>query len=533
MPLIISNLILVDGWRRLGIAFLAGAIASLAQSPLGLFPLLWICLPVLVWLLDSACLGKAAKAAASSMFGVGWSFGFGFFLLTFYWIGSALLVEADKFAWALPLAILVLPAGLALFWGAACASLSLVWSNTPLRVFWLALSFSAWEWLRGTILTGLPWGGFGPSLASNEVMMQALALVGPDAMTLFAVLIFSLPALLLTEADHSTLGRRLALAIGLIFATQLAYGVIRLSGDEKTDPDAPVIRLIQPNIPQTEKWKFENRSWIFNRLLALTTLDREDAPSDDVDLVIWPESAVPFYLIEQPGALAAIAQALPEKAGLVTGALRREINDLDGERVYNAIYQIGRDGTVLASYDKVHLVPFGEYLPVKPVLEAIGLEQLTAQKRGFAVGAQRKLLEDDIAGAMLPLVCYEIAFSSEILTFPKSADWIVNVTNDAWFGATAGPWQHLHLARMRAVETGLPVVRVANTGISAIIDAKGRILRYLSINSDDLLQDHLPPKMEKTVYLLFGNWIFLGLWVFFALATTGLGRKVTKSLSYN
>ena len=529
MRLLISNLILLDGWRRLGLAFLAGTLASLGQPPFGLFPLLWLCLPVLVWLLNSASLGKKNRAAAVAMAQVGWMFGFGFFLCTFYWLGFAFLVEAEKFAWAMPLAILVLPAGLALFWGLATSLVSFVWTESPLRVIWLALALSMAEWLRGTILTGLPWGGFAPALASNGLMMQALSLVGPDSYTLFALMLFSLPVFLLSEDGHKSLGVRLSLCIMLIFIAQLGFGAWRLLSSKPTSQNRPVVRLVQPNIPQKEKWKFENRSWIFNRLLALTSYESEATPTKDVDLVIWPESAIPFYLIEQPGALAAIKRILPEKAGLVTGALRREPDGTGDSAVFNSIYQLARNGTVEAAYDKMHLVPFGEYLPKHHWLEAIGLEQLTAQKRGFSTGAMRHLLTIPGFGKILPLVCYEIAFPSEIRAFPQGADVIVNVTNDAWFGASAGPYQHLHLARMRAVEFGLPVVRVANTGISAIIDAKGQIVTALDLEQEGILQKQLPTKMPQTLYFVAGNWIFLTLWAVFAIATASITRKVSKA----
>ncbi|WP_373235535.1 apolipoprotein N-acyltransferase [Cohaesibacter celericrescens] len=526
MPHFISNLIFLDGWRRHGLAFVAGAVASLAQPPLALFPLLWVCVPLLVWLLDSASLGKNFKASAWAMAKVGWLFGFGFFLVTFYWLGAAFLVEADKFVWALPLAILLLPAGLALFWAMACGLSAWVWSASPLRVIWLALALSAMEWMRGTVLTGLPWGGFAPALASNSVMMQALALVGPNTMTLFAVLLFGLPVFLFGDHQNRRLGWQLATVTGLLFIAQLTYGAYRLAQPMPQQDHASVVRLVQPNIPQVEKWKFENRSWIFNRLIAMTTLDSEETPVDSVDLVIWPESAIPFYLIEDPEALATIAQALPEDTGLITGALRRERSEVGGETVYNSIYQMASDGTVLSAYDKVHLVPFGEYLPKQSWLKAIGLEQLTAQKSGFTAGTNRRLLRDVNLGTILPLICYEIAFSDEVQAFPEGADWIINVTNDAWFGATIGPKQHLHLAQMRAVESGLPVIRAANTGVSAIISGKGQILHQMPLETEGIIQGKLPSKLPITLYKQWGNWIFASLWAFLYIATASIRRKL-------
>ncbi|TLP47196.1 apolipoprotein N-acyltransferase [Cohaesibacter sp. CAU 1516] len=531
MQLFISNLILLAGWQRLGLAFAAGALASLGQAPLGWFPILWLSLPLLIWLMDSASLAKRGRSAFWSMARVGWMFGFGFFLLTFYWLGAAFLVEADKFAWAMPLAVLVLPAGLALFWAVACGLCSLVWSASPLRILWLALALSAVEWLRGFVLTGLPWGGFGMVLGSNDITMQTLSLVGPDGLTLIALLVFALPALWFSNRDAAAprLGRILSLLVGLLFVGQLGYGTYRLSLTGKESALQPVARLVQPNIPQKEKWKFENRAWIFNKLLALTTIDGEETPLKSVNLVLWPESSLPFFLMEQPGALAAISQSLPEGVDLLTGALRREPGQDagigHGDSVYNSIYHLNADGTILDSYDKVHLVPFGEFLPKQTWLEAIGLEQLTAQKSGFKAGSKRSLLTIERWGNLLPVICYEAAFSSELLRYPDGADWILNVTNDAWFGATSGPWQHLQLARMRAVETGLPVIRVANTGISAIIDGRGQLIAQLSLEQEGILQAKLPSKLTKTPYARLGSVVFLGIWVILFLTTVGIGRK--------
>ena len=529
MLLFISNVILLDGWRRLGLAFAAGAIASLGQAPLGWFPLLWIAVPLLVWLLDSAALGKKGQKAAWAMAKVGWSFGFGFFLLTFYWLGAAFLVEADKFAWAMPLAIVILPAGLSLFWALACGLVAFVWSSAFFRVFWLVLALSAVEWLRGFVLTGLPWGGFGMALASQTVTMQILSLIGPDGLTLWAILLFAAPVLWLDPSDHQKFGRIVALSLGAIFILQINYGFFRLGLSNEPNPEAPVVRLVQPNIPQKEKWKIENRAWIFNRLLALTTFDGEDTPLDAVDLVIWPESALPFYLLEQPGALGAIAQSLPPEAELLTGALRREQKPDGTESVYNSVYHLNAAGTIQGAYDKMHLVPFGEYLPKQDWLEALGLEQLTAQKSGFQSGSHRTLLDLGKWGSILPIICYEVAFSSEILSYPQGAAWIVNVTNDAWFGSTSGPWQHLQLSRMRAVETGLPMVRVANTGVTALIDSTGQIIDHLSLEKDGILQQKVPPSLPKTMYATYGNWLFLCIWVLLLLTTLGFGRKLIRT----
>lgn len=523
-----STLILLDGWKRYCLAFVLGIIASFAQPPYGWFGLLWLCLPTLVALLDSAALGHSGRAVAKRMFATGWMFAFGFFLLTFYWLGAAFLVEAEKFAWAMPLAILVLPAGLALFWAAAMAALAPVWSDHWKRIIWLSLALSVTEWIRGFIFTGLPWGGFGFSLSSMDLTMQALALTGPDLMTLWALLLFTVPVIFMAHENVSRRALVYLVLVMILFGGQLVYGFVRLNDAEKkaTISKGPVIRLVQPNIPQTEKWKLENRSWIFNRLIAMTSQTSKQAPAEDVDLVIWPESAIPFYLMEQPAALTAIAQALPEQSQLMTGALRRKQNSNSDEEVFNSIYWLGPDGAVRGAYDKTHLVPFGEYLPMQSWLEAIGLEQLTRLKGGFTQGRSRNLFKSDDFGSILPLICYEIAFASEVSDYKQRPDWILTVTNDAWFGPSIGPRQHLFMARMRAVELGLPVVRVANTGISAIIDFKGRVIAKIPLEQTGILQKNLPDKRSDTLFASVGNGPFGAIWLFLLIILIFLRRKV-------
>ena len=344
-------------------------------------------------------------------------------------------------------------------------------------------------------------------------------------MSLIAPIIFALPVFLFSEQPFRKIGYGLAALSVLLFSAQLGYGVYRLSLPAPRAEKPLTVRIIQPNIPQAEKWKLENRSWIFNRLLALTTLDSSASSVEKVDLFVWPETAIPFYLIDQPAALAAIAQALPDDATLMTGAVRREMGFTNSEQVYNSIYQISGDGTIMTSYDKIHLVPFGEYVPLQGWLKRIGLQHLAEQISGFSSGTKRKLLGDDNLGKILPLICYEIAFPREILSYPAGADTIVNITNDAWFGKTIGPRQHLYIARMRAVETGLPVIRAANTGISAVIDPYGRVVKQLALETDGIIQETVPGKLKRTFFSRFGEGIFLFLWLFCSAFTLIKLRK--------
>jgi len=485
-------IILSWGWRRRAIAFGAGAASALAQPPFFAFPLLWLSLPILAWLIDgSVGAGRSGRAARLlPAFGAGWWFGFGYFTAGLWWVGAAFLVEADTFGWLLPFAVLALPAGLALFWGLGAAAAQLLWSDDWRRIFALAAGLGAAEWLRGLVLTGFPWNAIGYALTAGEVMMQSASLFGLYALNFLAVALFAAPATLAPAGEDGRRGWALpALALAVV-AALAAYGGARLWSAETAFADGLRLKIVQPAIDQAEKWEPENRAPIFRSYLDLSR--RGEAPLDGDTVLIWPESAFPFALTEEPGALAAIADLLPEGAALVTGALRPEPLPGEEQEVYNAVFVIDDSGEITGAYDKVHLVPFGEYLPFQAALEAIGLEQLTRLRGGFASGSRRRALSLPQGPDFAPLICYEIIFAGAVLPPGPRPGFLLNVTNDAWFGRTPGPYQHFHQARVRAVEEGLPLVRAANSGISAITDSLGRVLAKSALGTQAVIDSALP-----------------------------------------
>ncbi|MCW2310091.1 apolipoprotein N-acyltransferase [Rhodobium gokarnense] len=528
---IANHFVLAWGWRRALYAFLAGALSALALAPVNFFPVLWLTFPVFVWLMDGAVdrtrSGRLARLRPAAI--LGWCFGFGYFLAGLWWIGYAFLVEADIFGWLLPLAVIALPAGLALFWALGAAAARLFWSESPGRILVLAIAFGLAEWLRGHLFTGFPWNGLGYLLAANGVQMQAAALVGVEAMAVLAVVIFAAPALLATP-DRAGRGQRIfvvALA-AVLYGGVLAYGVVRLQGATDERREDVRLRIVQPAIPQADKWKPENRKRIFESYLELSA--RATSP-DRIGLLgvthlIWPESAFPFLLTENPDALAAIADLLPPGTVLITGAVRAEPASVGPNRRYfNSIYVINHEGTIVDAYDKVRLVPFGEYLPAQDFLEAIGLEQLTRLKGGFSAGVARKALTIPGAPPAAPSICYEIIFPGAEHTEDRPAAWILNVTNDAWFGDSPGPYQHLQQARLRAVEAGIPVVRAANTGISAIIDPYGRIIAKQPLNLGGVIDNTLPSANLHTTYSRLGDISIFGFCAILAILTMFLKRR--------
>jgi apolipoprotein N-acyltransferase len=500
------SIVLAWGWRRALIAFLAGAISTLAMAPTNLWPLLFLTFPVLVWLIDGSGSGRAGIVAAAA---AGWCFGFGYFLAGLYWVGNAFLVDAKIFGWLLPIAVTVLPAGLALFTGLAFAFARLIWTRGPLRVLALAVALTAAEWLRGHVLTGFPWNSFGYALTGPLVLAQSASLVGLWGLTFVAVAVFASPAVLVDDRIDTRRPWLPPLLALVVLAGLAAYGAIRLWAMPTAYVDAVRLRIMQPNLQQDQKFNYAIRHQVMSRYLALS--DRSTGPQSagvrDATHLIWPESAFPFFLAREADALAQIAALLPEGTVLVTGAARdAELpSSARKQRFYNSIYVIDHDGSILSVYDKVHLVPFGEFLPFQDFLESLGLMQLTKVPGGFLAGERRRPMPVPRAPQFLPLICYEIIFPGQAVPRTERPGWLLNVTNDGWFGQSSGPHQHLQQSRVRAIEEGLPLVRAANTGISAVVDPLGRTIKALPLGTEGVLDAPLPRPIEPTPYVRAGD----------------------------
>ncbi|WP_136657567.1 apolipoprotein N-acyltransferase [Nitratireductor sp. XY-223] len=493
MERLAGKIMLLWGPRRWIVSFCAGGLGVLSLPPFDFFAALFISFTVLVWLLDGASGDPEAGALGrlSPAFWTGWWFGFGYFVAGLWWLGSALLVEAEQFAWALPLAVLGLPALLAVFYGLATAFARLLWSDGLGRLCALACGFGLAEWLRSFLLTGFPWNAVGYGLMPVPVMMQASALVGIFGMSALAVFVFSVPALVATRRG---LVPALAIAV-LLLVAQVGFGVWRLAQPEPAAEAEIVIRIVQPSVDQSEKWEDGERLEIFETLLSLT---RSESQSGKMPThVVWPETSVPFILTSNPAALTMIGEALEDGQTLITGAVREE-RDASGEtaRYYNSIYVIDDNGQIVAAADKIHLVPFGEYLPFAGLLQSAGLQTIAHTPGAFSAGSRRHSVEVPGGRRFLPLICYEVIFPAELEVEGPPADFILNVTNDAWYGRTPGPYQHFRQAQLRAVETGMPLVRAANNGISAVTDAKGRVLDGMSQNVIGVVDIALPGNLH-------------------------------------
>jgi apolipoprotein N-acyltransferase len=525
----------LTGAKRALLALFAGAISVLAFAPAHAWPVLFVSFGLLLWLLDGchanhAELGARLRCAALT----GFWFGFGYFLTGLYWIAEAFLVEPWRHGWLIPLVMMAMPGGMALFYAAAAALAMSLWRPGGSRVFALAVAFGLAEFARGHVLTGLPWNLLGYALAPTLSMMQAASIFGVYALSLLAVLLFASPFAIWAPQGSGLARPKGTALLMLVFSIALAFGaawgVARLQSAD-TATTGVGLRIAQANVDQANKWRPENSAEIFKTYLDLTKSGGGKGGLDGISLVVWPETAVPFLVVDSSEALAAIGDVLPDGTSLFVGS-GRIVDERDAQgrfvmsRVYNSLLVVGDKGEILDAYDKIHLVPFGEYLPFQDFMESLGIFQLTGVRGGFSAGTGSRLLAIPGAPPARPLICYEIIFPDEVTDKGQRPGWFLNVTNDAWFGGSAGPYQHFHQAQLRAVEQGLPVVRAANTGISAIIDPYGRVLAELGLKKEGVVDGLLPEALPITKFVIWGRWIEVAVLVLALIGWLFFGREI-------
>ncbi len=471
------------------------------MAPIHFLPILFLTFPVLVFLIDgSVAPGRRGLRHLRPAAAIGWWFGFGYFLAGLYWIGDAFLAEGNAALLPLmPLAVIALPAGLALFPMLGVLAARMIWPDGPTRILALALGLGSSEWLRGHIFTGFPWNLFGQAVTFTDVTAQAAAVAGVYGLTFAVIAVCAAPALMGDEDRGQILLRRFLLTLAVLaVGADVSFGLYRLSHAAPTGKSTIEnirVRIVQPNIDQSQKWSPEFRQGTLDKLIALSDsrTDPETLGAVSFRQIIWPETALPFFLTEEPEALGRIAELLQPGTVLVTGAPRIDRSE-DGRHFYNSVYLIDDRGNILDAYDKIHLVPFGEYLPLESLAKRLGLSDLFKGIGGFSAGPTRNLIAPPGLPSFVAVICYEAIFSGEVLdaSMSKRPDYLLNVTNDGWFGNTAGPYQHLDQVRLRAIEEGLPVLRAANTGISAIIDAYGRIVAQIPTGTEGVLDGLVP-----------------------------------------
>ncbi len=471
------------GWPLAGCAFGLGAAMSSGQAPLGLWGLTLVALWALILLVARA--PGAVRAAWLGQFA-----GMGYFGLSFSWIVDPFLIDPEVYGWLAPFALIGVSVGFGLFWALATGVASALDGGVRGRAALLAVTLALAELARGYLLTGFPWAMIG-HVWIDTPFAQLGALIGPSGLTLLTTLAAALPVVA---------GAWAVPVLALMAAAGIVWAGVRPEAPLAT-AQSPMVRVIQPNAEQHLKWDPDRAAEFLDRNLALTAAPV--APGGrKPDLVVWPETAVPYLLNGSEGVLAQISAAAGE-ATAVVGIQRAE-----GTRAWNSMVVLGPSGQIEDIYDKHHLVPFGEYMPFGDVLyETFGITALASKSgNGFSAGPGARILDlGPRLGRALPLICYEALFPQDLRAAPGRADFLLQITNDAWFGHLTGPWQHLDQARFRAIEQGLPLIRSANTGISAVVDAKGRIVAELPLDVPGHLDAGLPGPLPITLYARTGD----------------------------
>ena len=496
------------GWSGLLLSFGAGGSAALAHPPFGILPGL-LGYALLLHVLDATAGARPLRAA----FARGWAAGAAYFLVSTWWVGEAFLVDVAAHGWQAPFAVGLLAGGLGLIWGAAGLVYHLIAPARARRVLVFAAVFGLFEWLRGHILTGFPWNLPGESWAAGSAMSQSAAVLGAYGLSVVTLAIAAAPSLLLARDGR----RAKAIAVGAAVATLAVMwsgGALRLMRAE-TRATGVKVRVVQADVAQAAKWDEASFRDIYGRYMRLTAAP---AAGRAPDVVIWPESAIPAdadaYLAPGTWTRDALVAALRPGQTLLMGAQRSAAGA--GAPVYlNSLLALRREAAglrLVAGYDKHHLVPFGEYLPFRPLLTAIGVSQLAHVEGDFTPGPRPRPIAPPSLPRLQPLICYETLFPDYTPGGADRPQWIVNISNDAWFGRTSGPWQHLNIASYRAIEEGLPIVRATPTGVSAVIDAYGRPLATLGPGRQAVLDAPLPapaPPPPYTRYRSFAVWVMI------------------------
>ncbi len=516
---------LSHAWRARIAALAAGLAAGLAHPPFGL----------LIGLLGYGVLMRLAETGGQrplrSSFFRGWLAGVGYFSISVWWITEAFLVDAAAHGWMAPFALLLMAGGLALFWGLAALAYRLSRPRGPWRVLVFAGCLAFAEWTRGHVFTGFPWNLPGETWVAGGAVSQAAAVVGAYGLTWLTLAIAAAPALVFKPSPRR--GRVIAVgAAALALVGLYGAGAVRLGGAPGAAPDAPRIRIVQADIDQKDKWKPENLDQIVDTYVELS-----QRPGT-VDIVVWPEGALPAVIDDllAPGSpyVDRFVGALAPGQTLLMGANRAGLSPEGGVDYFNSLIALRRVGDglkVTGVYDKHRLVPFGEFLPFGDLATQLGIRSLVHMPEDFTAGPAPAPLRLEGAPPVQPLICYEALFPRLVSEGAGRGgfrpDWLLNVSNDAWFGATSGPWQHLNIASYRAIEEGLPIVRSTPTGVSAVIDAHGRIVGdKLGLGDAGIIDARLPPPLKPTVYSRLGEAPLAAMLVLSAiLAAAGFARR--------
>ncbi len=499
----------LTGWRRVAVLAALGILATLTLPPLSLVPLLWVGFSGLALMLDGAETRRRA-------FGTGFWFGWAHHSAGLYWVAYALLVDPEKFGWMIPFAVLGLGAILAVFVGLSGLIAREIAPPGLARILALAAAWSFGEWLRDWIFTGFPWNLIATAWTGVLPVAQSVSLAGAFGLGLLTVAVAAMPASLIRPGRSGPIAT--ALSLGLL-ALVAFWGWLRIPDGPWPDVPGVRLRLVQASVPQREKWAPANRPHELLDHIALT----KSPGFDGMTAVVWPETADPYFIDQDQGARAVTTQAVPPGGLLLTGAVRATLPDVKPFQVWNSLEVVNPGGAIVAIYDKAHLVPFGEYMPLRHVLP---LEKVTPGSVDFTAGPGLRTLNLPGLPPVSPLICYEDIFPGAALDSRDRPQWLLVVTNDGWFGMSAGPYQHFAASRLRAIEEGLPVVRAGNTGITAFVDPYGRVVASLPLGAHAILDGNLPkPLPEITLFGRLGNGVAIILMALVGATAWLTGRR--------
>ena len=472
--------------------FFLGSMAVCALPPFYIFPLLVVALSFFMTFLQRA---ESKKSA----FALGYAFGFGFFSAGLSWIINAVMIEPEETGWLAP--VIYLASGA--FFGLFCAFpalFSFKFKNIYAKIIVFAASWTIFEWIRSFFLTGFPWNLLGTSLAFSNELIQFASVCGTYGLSFLVVLFCCMPVALKKNLKSFLI---VALVMSAIAVGIFSFGYYRLGKADK-EPTEYKVRIVQPSIPQRLKWSRDSVAQNFAKYVEMSAQEGKDS----VDFVVWGETASPYNPKVLPEYVGEFMKAVPQDGYLLFGVLDYEL--LQGDYLHkNSMLAMNSSGEVVDSYDKMHLVPFGEYIPfrkylpdaIRPVTNIIG---------EFKAGEEHKVIKlSDNKPAFGALICYEIIFPAEITDAQNRPEWIALLTNDGWYGMSMGPYQHFVAARMRAAEEGLPIIRSANSGISGIIDSYGRTVQKLDLYEDNILDGYIPKAIAPTIYSQFSNILVL------------------------
>ena len=497
-----------SAWPARGLAIIAGVCAALAFPPFGFLP----------GLLGYGLLLKLAERPRErplrSAFFIGWLAGVGYFSVGVWWIVEAFLVDAEVHGWMAPFALLLMAGGLAIFWGLATLFYRLIGPVGGGRILVFAGTLSGFEWLRGHVFTGFPWNLPGETWAAGSPLSQLAALVGAYGLTFLTICVAAAPVTLLDTATKRARFIPIALA-GLSLVSGYVWGAMRLATAQPTSKSAPLVRFVQANIDQKDKWRPENLPEIVATYLRLTTIRGPQTP----DIIVWPEGALPVVVEDLFAAdspyLGALTRSFSPSQTLMMGANRAELTPAREVAYFNSLIVMRAEpGRMvrIGHYDKHRLVPFGEFMPFGDLADRFGIRALVHMPGDFTAGPDPRPLALAKLPVVQPLICYEAVFpgiaAGATRRLGVRAAWILNISNDAWFGATSGPWQHLNIAGYRAIEDGLPVARATPTGVTAMIDPYGRVQQKIGLGGEGILDARLPPALAATPYSRHGEMTF-------------------------